>query len=68
MIGGGIGTYLVTIIGFLFTTHSSSETIAKVALCERALLTFAVAIAAIIAGHLLVIANQVNITFVIYIL
>ena len=60
MIAGGIGTYLLTMIGYLLTPGVSNETMAKVTLFERAGLTMAVVTASIIAGHLLVIANQVN--------
>jgi len=58
MIGGGIGTYIVTMIGYLLMNDSSGEAVSKVTLYERALLTIAVATAAMVAGHLLVIANQ----------
>ena len=60
MIGGGIGTYIVTMIGYLLMNDSSGEAVSKVTLYERALLTIAVATAAMVAGHLLVIANQVR--------
>ena len=64
MIGGGIGTYIVTMIGYLLMNDSSGEAVSKVTLYERALLTIAVATAAMVAGHLLVIANQVRTAFV----
>ena len=59
MIAGGVGTYFLTMIGYLLTKDTASATLAKVTLFERAGLTVAVATASIIAGHLLVIANQV---------
>ena len=65
MIAGGIGTYVMTMIGYLLTTNSSDEAMAKVTVYERALITVAVATASMVAGHLLVIANQVRTNFVI---
>ena len=59
MIAGGIGTYLITFIGYFTMANSDGDNSVKVPLNERALLTVAVATASIIAGHLLVIANQV---------
>ena len=59
MIAGGIGTYLITFIGYFTMANSDGDNSAKVPLNERALLTVAVATASMIAGHLLVIANQV---------
>ena len=59
MIAGGIGTYLITFIGYFTMANSDGDNSAKVPLNERALLTVAVASASMIAGHLLVIANQV---------
>ena len=59
MIAGGIGTYLITFIGYFTMANSDGDNSAKVPLNERALLTVAVATASMIAGHLLVISNQV---------
>ena len=49
MIGGGIGTYIVTMIGYLLMNDSSGEAVSNVTLYERAMLTIAVAIAAMVA-------------------
>ena len=64
MISGGIGTYLVTFIGYLSMPNSESST--RIHLYERAFLTMAVATGSMIAGQLLLIANQV-IPYYIYI-
>lgn len=59
MVMGGVGTYVITLIGFYTLPLSSEGRLQHLPLLYRILLTVGVAIGSIIGGHLLVIANQV---------
>ncbi len=59
MIAGGLGTYLTTIIAYFTLPLASGAQGPDFSLQQRIYLTVGVSIGSIIAGHLLVIANQV---------
>ena len=57
MLAGGFGTCAVTLIAY--ATFQNADFNSRILLYQRMLLTVAVAVASIFAGHCLVIANQV---------